>query len=218
VYTKAIILFSILIFSIFTIPGFSQMAHAATEPKITMCHLPPGNPENIQTITIGESAVQTHLDHGDGIGDCENNFTVLTVVKNIINDDDGVKTESEFTMVLNDSNGDVVTFPGSSSGTTMLIPEGHYSVSEIPDTGYASSNSLDCTGVAEAGVVISCTITNDDIDFDNFASLTVIKNVTNNDFGSKTASEFTMLVNATNPSQSSFAGSNVSVVSNAPGD
>ena len=43
--------------------GFAQQ-------KVTICHLPPGNPENAQTITISENALQTHLDHGDYRGEC----------------------------------------------------------------------------------------------------------------------------------------------------
>jgi len=218
VENKILILFVIFVISISLFPSLDQIASAAPEPKITICHLPPGNPENIQTISIGNSSLPAHLDHGDGLGDCETNFAVITVIKNIINDNDGSKTASEFTMVLTDSSGDIETFPGSSSGTTILISDGPYSVSEIPDAEYSSSSSLDCTGTAEAGDVITCTITNDDIDLTRSASLTVIKNVTNDDGGNKTASDFTMLVNATNPSQSSFAGSNGTVVSIDPGD
>ncbi|MFZ8938012.1 MAG: hypothetical protein ACO2Y5_07155, partial [Nitrosopumilaceae archaeon] len=193
------------------------MAQAAPEPKITICHLPPGNPENIQTISVGFTALQSHLDHGDGVGDCENNFGVITVIKNVVNDDGGNKTTSDFTMIVTDSDNEIVTFPGSSSGTTLLLPHGSYSVSEIPDTSYSWSSSTECSGTVESEDVLTCTITNDDIDFANSASLTVIKNVTNNDGGNKTASEFTMLVDATNPSQSNFAGSNGTVVSIDPG-
>ncbi len=39
--------------------------------KVTICHIPPGNPENAQTITVGESAVLAHMtQHGDTIGPC----------------------------------------------------------------------------------------------------------------------------------------------------
>jgi hypothetical protein len=39
--------------------------------KVTICHIPPGNPENAHSITISVSALQTHLDqHGDSIGEC----------------------------------------------------------------------------------------------------------------------------------------------------
>ena len=37
----------------------------AGEEKIDICHLPPGNPENVQIITIGISALEAHLAHGD---------------------------------------------------------------------------------------------------------------------------------------------------------
>lgn len=41
--------------------------------KVTICHVPPGNPENPQTITIGEPAVASHFaEHpGDHYGPCE---------------------------------------------------------------------------------------------------------------------------------------------------
>ena len=108
--SKVLLAFFIILSLVLTIPGFSQEAFAQAEPKITICHLPPGNPENIQTITVGLPSLPAHLDHGDGIGDCENDFAVITVVKNVINDDDGSKTPSDFTMLVTDSNGDVVTF------------------------------------------------------------------------------------------------------------
>lgn len=38
---------------------------------ITICHYPPGNPENVQTITINASAWPAHEAHGDDIGSCE---------------------------------------------------------------------------------------------------------------------------------------------------
>jgi len=38
--------------------------------KQAVCHIPPGNPENAHTIVVDDSAVQTHLDHGDTLGPC----------------------------------------------------------------------------------------------------------------------------------------------------
>ncbi|MEJ2261157.1 MAG: hypothetical protein P8X83_05830, partial [Nitrosopumilaceae archaeon] len=152
---KVLLVFGVLLFSIFTVPGFVPTADAANAPKITMCHLPPGNPENIQTISVGFTSIRAHLDHGDGVGECENNFGVITVVKNVINDNDGNNVDSDFTMVVTNSNGDVTTFPGSSSGKTILIPVGNYSVSEIPEAGYSSSSSAECTGTAQAGDVLT---------------------------------------------------------------
>jgi hypothetical protein len=40
--------------------------------KVDVCHIPPGNPANAHTITIGAPAVQAHLAHGDYVGSvCE---------------------------------------------------------------------------------------------------------------------------------------------------
>jgi hypothetical protein len=44
---------------------------SAQGEKVTICHIPPGNPENAHSITISVSALQTHLDqHGDSVGEC----------------------------------------------------------------------------------------------------------------------------------------------------
>lgn len=40
------------------------------DTKVLVCHIPPGNPENAHVIEISENAVQTHLDHGDELGEC----------------------------------------------------------------------------------------------------------------------------------------------------
>jgi len=41
------------------------------EQKVTICHSPPGNPGNTQTLEVGISALQAHIDHGDKIGACD---------------------------------------------------------------------------------------------------------------------------------------------------
>jgi hypothetical protein len=38
--------------------------------KVTICHIPPGNPAAAHTITVGASAVKAHLAHGDTLGAC----------------------------------------------------------------------------------------------------------------------------------------------------
>jgi hypothetical protein len=37
---------------------------------VTICHIPPGQPENAQTIQVPADEVQAHLDHGDYLGPC----------------------------------------------------------------------------------------------------------------------------------------------------
>jgi len=47
----------------------SGTAQAKNE-KITICHVPPGNPDNAHTITISENAWPAHQAHGDSQGEC----------------------------------------------------------------------------------------------------------------------------------------------------
>ena len=47
--------------------GSTAMAGA---PKVDICHIPPGNPGNPQSIRVGTSAVAAHLAHGDTLGTC----------------------------------------------------------------------------------------------------------------------------------------------------
>ncbi len=55
-------------------PGVDKDAPAAAdeaEEGVTLCHIPPGNPDNAHTITVGAPAVKAHLHHGDHLGACE---------------------------------------------------------------------------------------------------------------------------------------------------
>lgn len=54
---------------------------AVSEEKIVICHSPPGNPNNKQTLTIGKSALDAHLAHGDTIGACQPVQVVSASVK-----------------------------------------------------------------------------------------------------------------------------------------
>ncbi len=38
--------------------------------KTTICHIPPGNPDNAHTLCVGTPAVDAHLAHGDFLGSC----------------------------------------------------------------------------------------------------------------------------------------------------
>ena len=43
-------------------------ATAAPVPKVTICHVPPGNPAAVQRITVGAPAVAAHVaQHGDAV-------------------------------------------------------------------------------------------------------------------------------------------------------
>jgi prepilin-type N-terminal cleavage/methylation domain-containing protein len=39
--------------------------------KVDICHVPPGNPENTNTLNVSVNAVKAHLSHGDWLGECD---------------------------------------------------------------------------------------------------------------------------------------------------
>ncbi|WP_437873498.1 hypothetical protein [Sorangium sp. So ce363] len=39
--------------------------------EVTICHVPPSNPEKAHTIEVAAQAVDAHLAHGDFLGECE---------------------------------------------------------------------------------------------------------------------------------------------------
>lgn len=53
--------------------GFEDVVTTAAEADsaVTLCHVPPGNPDAAHTVTVGASAVPAHLAHGDTEGVCE---------------------------------------------------------------------------------------------------------------------------------------------------
>ena len=59
-----------IMFLLIVIAAVSFSFKAAND-KITICHVPPGNPGNCHEITISMNALQTHLNHGDTFY-CEN--------------------------------------------------------------------------------------------------------------------------------------------------
>src|SRR5439155_239852 len=96
---------------------------------------------------------------------------------------------------------------GSSTGTTVTLNAGNYSVSESVPGGYAASYSTDCSGSIAVGQTKTCTVTNQD----QPPTLKIIKHVVNNNGGTATADQWTMHVSAGNPSQNDFAGSETGV-------
>lgn len=58
--TRAIIASLVVLTVIF----FGFKADAPSD-KISICHVPPGNPGNCHEITVSRNALKAHLDHGD---------------------------------------------------------------------------------------------------------------------------------------------------------
>ncbi|MBT8275802.1 MAG: hypothetical protein KJO39_06655 [Bacteroidia bacterium] len=72
---KVILILSILCIGLISIAGIRSSEEG---PKITICHIPPGNPENAHSITISINALPAHLAHGDSEGACEAQCTLET--------------------------------------------------------------------------------------------------------------------------------------------
>lgn len=45
-------------------------SHSNGSSKVTICHIPPGNPSNAHNIVVSVNAQDAHLAHGDVLGDC----------------------------------------------------------------------------------------------------------------------------------------------------
>ncbi|MBM3231538.1 hypothetical protein FJZ28_04420 [Candidatus Peregrinibacteria bacterium] len=63
----------------------SSSESSSSAGKITICHFPPGNPRNAQTIQVGASAWAAHAEHGDRQGACDGD-----------EDGDGIQNSSDF--------------------------------------------------------------------------------------------------------------------------
>jgi hypothetical protein len=47
-----------------------RMVQRFASDKVTVCHVPPGNPANAHTIVVDTAAVPAHTGHGDTLGPC----------------------------------------------------------------------------------------------------------------------------------------------------
>ena len=65
---KKLTLFTLLVS---VLVAFGAPAAFAGAAKVTVCHIPPGNPDNFHSITISENAYAAHLAHGDLAGPCD---------------------------------------------------------------------------------------------------------------------------------------------------
>src|SRR5688572_14069038 len=67
---------------------------AAPDAKVTICHVPPGNPNNKATLVVDSSAVKAHLAHGDTQGACPAKQVLVDTDGDGVTDNlDGCKTD-----------------------------------------------------------------------------------------------------------------------------
>jgi hypothetical protein len=142
------------------------------QQKVTICHIPNGDPSKAHDITVGASAVQAHLAHGDTVGPCvtgppPTDTAKITVVK-IVN---GPNSPEEFTICVNtiSSTGQSTPAtppcaPGSGSGFTYIVKAGEgifYDEIPPPGTSYTSRPLTgDCNSVLEPGETRVCELVN----------------------------------------------------------
>jgi len=131
--------------------------------------------------------------------------TFLNVVTKVDNIKGGTKKPSDFTIAVSGNSPKPASFAGSSSGTSVTLQPGKYSVSETSIPGYTTSSSSGCSGTVSGGVPINCTVTN--LYTPVLATLVVTSNVDNTNGGTKKPSDFTISVASNNPRPSSFSGS-----------
>jgi len=88
----------------------------------------------------------------------------LVVVKHVVNDGGGTAAASDFTISVNQAaTVGPSSFPGSETGTQVVVTPGSYTISESGPAGYLGSYSSGCSGTIVAGATVTCTITNNDI-------------------------------------------------------
>jgi len=74
---------------------FSSYAYAGST-KTSVCHVPPGNPDNFHTIMISAKALPAHLAHGDVDGACNEVCAIVCDDGNACTiDDDGMDCEQD---------------------------------------------------------------------------------------------------------------------------
>ncbi|MFA4873373.1 MAG: SdrD B-like domain-containing protein [Patescibacteria group bacterium] len=117
----------------------------------------------------------------------------ITVVKQVINDNGGIKLVADFPLFLD-------SLPVISSSTTDVLPGAHV-VSETSQTGYSATLSGDCDAQGNITVALGehkiCSITNDDAQ----GILHVEKIITNDNGGTATSTQFFFTVNGGEPIQ-----------------
>jgi len=122
----------------------------------------------------------------------------ITIIKQVINDNEGQSSPEDFSLTLNASNTEPIIFNGNASGTSFVIEAGgYYEVTEDAYEDYTASYSEGCSGILEAGTTSTvCTVTNNDNYNEqppsNRGKLIVVKKVVHSYSRPENASDFTL--------------------------
>ncbi len=89
--------------------------------KILVCHIPPGNPENPQTICISLNALPAHLAHGDCVGPCFNSVIKKANAENNNESIVDIAIEESFIAYPNPfSDNTILSFTASEENNVLL--------------------------------------------------------------------------------------------------
>jgi len=138
----------------------AETAHAAK--KVTVCHIPPGNPTQQQTISVGEAAVSAHLAHGDQAGACGGGCSAGCDDGNLCTSDScGPDGQCVHTAVsCDDGNACTIDACDPAVGCLQLPKDG-----QSCDDGNACTSADACAGTECHGSAIpGCCATNTDCD------------------------------------------------------
>ncbi len=122
--------------------------------------------------------------------------TTLTVVKNVINDNTGVLTTTNFQLFLD---GNPITNPGTNTLVVTHVIDvtpGNHTVSETPSINYAGNFSGDCDANGDVfvppGSQLICVLTNNDLASGQAGTgdLGITLNIINDDGGTATSANF----------------------------
>jgi YVTN family beta-propeller protein len=132
----------------------------------------------------------------------------LLITKQVVNDGSREAEPSDFTISVDGNNPNPSSFDGSSSGTSVSLEPGSYSITESSLPEYTSSKSGNCAGSLTTGETKQCTIKNLYHPIDKSAQVIVINNVINNDGSEITVkpSAFIITVHGNDPLPKSFPG------------
>jgi hypothetical protein len=101
---------------------------AGSNGKVYVCHLPPGNPANRQTLSISVNAVDAHLTGhtGDRLGSCEQSPCNTTVVNSIVSTTQTATKEAGETVVTSIEELKVTVMPNPTTSYFTLKLESKY--------------------------------------------------------------------------------------------
>ncbi len=161
----------LLTFVFFSPPTIGQ-AHAAKgakdQKKVTICHVPPGNPANAHTISVGESAVSAHLAHGDYTGACS---TSCQVNPSLCDDGNACTSDScgangqcaHDAVSCDDGNACTVDQCDPATGCSAAANDG-----AACDDGNGCTSGDECSGATcEGAPIAGCCLTSGDCSDDN---------------------------------------------------